>query len=245
MLTKLENLPPAIVGIRASGKVTRQDYERVLVPLLEDARTGARTRLRLLLEFSPEFTRVTIGAALDELRIGVKYHSLLEKCAVIADKEWVAFAARLFGSLHPCPTKAFRTGQIGEALAWLGDHQSDSKLQLLLKENGVAVVHPHGPLRREDFEKISAGIDPWIETHHKLQGLVVSMKKFPGWENVGSFVHHLEFVRGHHRKIRKVALAADGFLPALAGRIAKHFVKADIKQFPYDEVQEAENWAQV
>lgn len=243
MLTKLENLPPAIVGVRASGKVTRRDYEQVLVPALEEA-SRAQTRIRLLLEFSPEFTRVTIGAALDELRIGVKYHALLEKCAVIADKEWVALATRIFGSLHPCPTKSFRTGQITEALAWLEDQQSDSKLQFMLKENGVAIVHPHGPLRREDFEKLSASLDPWIDTHHRLQGLVISMQNFPGWENIGSLVHHFEFVRDHHRKIRKIAVAADGLLPLLASLFAKYFVKADVKQFPYSEVQEAENWVQ-
>lgn len=243
MLTTLENLPSTIVALRASGKVNRADYENVLVPHLEKARQE-QTRIRLLLEFSPEFSRLTIGAALNELKIGIKYAALFAKVAVISDSEWFGRALRFFSSLRPSPTRSFRTGQMNQALAWLEDGAMDSRLQLILKESGVAIAHLNGPLRREDFEKLAGGVDPWIDFHHKLQGLVVVMKSFSGWENVGSLLRHLEFVRGHQRRIRKVCIVTDSRLPSLTGRLMRLLVQPEIRSFPSSEILEAERWAE-
>lgn len=56
-------------------------------------------------------------------------------------------------------------------------------------------------------------------------------------------VRHLRFVRDHHRKVRRVALAVDGKLAELAQKLADHFVDAELKQFPYDQLDEAVAWA--
>jgi hypothetical protein len=85
--------------------------------------------------------------------------------------------------------------------------------------------------------------DSWIETHGSLAGLVIHAREFPGWENLGSFLRHVSFVRDHHRKIKRVALAADSKLASLAPMIAEHFVQAEVKSFRYDEYQRAITWA--
>jgi hypothetical protein len=38
VLEKLKNLPPGIDGVRAIGKLSKEDYEQVFVPLLDEAR---------------------------------------------------------------------------------------------------------------------------------------------------------------------------------------------------------------
>jgi hypothetical protein len=63
-----------------------------------------------------------------------------------------------------------------------------------MKDNGVLVLHPHGPLQRGDFDKVANVIDPWIESHKNLNGLVIAVPKFPGWENFGSFVRRVRSV---------------------------------------------------
>ena len=47
MLERLNDLPGDIDGIRARGKVTADDYEKVLRPILDAARSEGR-RIRLL-----------------------------------------------------------------------------------------------------------------------------------------------------------------------------------------------------
>lgn len=35
MLTLIENLPPTVLGVEASGKVTHEDYLNILIPSAE------------------------------------------------------------------------------------------------------------------------------------------------------------------------------------------------------------------
>jgi hypothetical protein len=50
-------------------------------------------------------------------------------------------------------------------------------------------------------------------------------------------------VRDHHRRVGRVALAADSKLANLAPRLAEHLVQAEVKSFGSDELDEAIAWA--
>jgi hypothetical protein len=49
-------------------------------------------------------------------------------------------------------------------------------------------------------------------------------------------------VKGHHEKVSKVALVTDSLLGDIAEIIAGHFVSAEIKRFPFDDLANAQNW---
>lgn len=241
MLKKIEGLPTNILGVRAEGKITRDDYETVVIPLLEtEHRKGMH--VRFLYQLGPEFSGFTAGAAIDDFRVGLKYLRLFERCAIVTDVDWVRKATQLGGPFMPCPVHVFSNDQFKEAKEWLSSPEGGSNLKFELKGDGILVVHPQGTLKREDFDRLASVIDPWIETHEKLRGLVVNIKTFPGWENIGSFIHHMEFISAHHRKIRRVAVAVDGLLPEMVSKVADHFVEAEIKQFPSDKIEEAVKW---
>lgn len=108
---------------------------------------------------------------------------------------------------------------------------------------GVALFEPHGPLSENDFKSAVKIVDPWIEEHGKLKGLIIQAKSFPGWDSFGALSSHLVFIRDHHRKIDRVAFATDTPVGAVAEKIAKHFIKAEIKLFPYASLDTAKAWA--
>jgi hypothetical protein len=58
-----------------------------------------------------------------------------------------------------------------------------------------------------------------------------------------SLLRHVRFVRDHHRKVPRVALAADSKLASLAPPLAEHFVQAEVRGFRYDELESAIAWA--
>jgi hypothetical protein len=72
---------------------------------------------------------------------------------------------------------------------------------------------------------------------------VIHARRFPGWENLGALMKHVRFVRDHHRKIARIALAADSAMASVAPSVAEHFVKAEVKAFRYDELDRAIAWA--
>jgi len=243
MLELIPDLPAGIDGLRATGAVSKGDYDRVVAPLLERARREGR-RIRLLYHFPPEFESFTPGGMWEDASLGLRHLRLLERCAVVSDRSWILLATRAFATLLPCPTRTFRDAEWNEALAWLGAPVTAPHLEhRLIEERGVLLVQPHGPLGPEDFDAIALTVDPWIESGRELNGLVVHVRAFPGWESIGGFVRHVQFVRDHHRKIRRVALAADGRLAKLAPALVETFVAAEVRHFAADEVDRAIEWA--
>ena len=77
-----------------------------------------------------------------------------------------------------------------------------------------------------------------------LLGIVSHAREVPGWENLVGFFRHMRFIRNRQQKVTRVALATESTLAGLAPRIAEHFVKAELKAFPYDALESAIAWAQ-
>ncbi len=58
MIERMADVPSGIVAVRAVGTITPEDYETVVVPLLDEAARDGR-RLRWLCEVGPEFRGMT------------------------------------------------------------------------------------------------------------------------------------------------------------------------------------------
>lgn len=105
----------------------------------------------------------------------------------------------------------------------------------------IVVLEPESALSEADFTAAASKIDPLIETN-SLNGIVIYTEEFPGWDSFGALVSHLKFVRDHHKLLRRVAIVTDSRLGDFAERLASHFVSAQIKHFPFDDVESAKNW---
>jgi hypothetical protein len=110
------------------------------------------------------------------------------------------------------------------------------------KENGILHIRPSGPLEEADFDQLSGLADPYIAKKGKLAGVMVEIEKFPGWKNLTGMLQHFRFVRGHHRKIRRVALVTDARIGRVAEKVARHFLAAEVKRFAADQGRQARKW---
>jgi hypothetical protein len=242
MLELLTDLPPGVDGVRATGTVTRDDYTTVVRPLLESAREHGR-RLRFLYDFAPEFSGFTPAAGLADARIGLTHLREFERCAVVTDSRLIRESARLVGAMLPCPVRTFPQAQRAQAVDWLRAPARDTVPHRVLSEAGVLLVEPVGRLKAEDFDALTVTVDRWVAANGPLRGLVVRTRRFPGWQNVGSLLRHLRFVRDHHRHVLRVAIVADGKAAALAPAIADFLVDAELQRFPWDQLDDAVHWA--
>ncbi|TWT63299.1 SpoIIAA family protein [Rubinisphaera italica] len=114
----------------------------------------------------------------------------------------------------------------------------------LLETVGILIIKPEAPLSEDDFKSVATIVDPYIEAHGQLQGILIQAEKFPGWKNFSSFLSHFRFVRDHHEHVGKVAAVSDSGFLEIAPLIARHFVKADVRHFPADEFPQAMTWLQ-
>lgn len=106
----------------------------------------------------------------------------------------------------------------------------------------VLTLHPESALQKSDFAELGKAVDPQIEEHGDLNGLIIEAPHFPGWDSFGALVSHMRFVRDHHKHVKKIAVVTDSHIGDVAEHLASHFVAADIRHFPAGDVDEARNW---
>jgi SpoIIAA-like len=112
----------------------------------------------------------------------------------------------------------------------------------LLRDQGILIVSPDGPLAKADFARLAQEVDPFIASNGKLTGLMVCVKGFPGWDSFGALISHLGFVRDHHRKIDRIAAVTDSQALKAMTHVSKFFVSPQVRQFPSDQTTEALAW---
>ena len=116
-------------------------------------------------------------------------------------------------------------------------------LNVTLNEvDGIATLRPEGELTESDFTSVAATIDPYLETHAELKGLIIQVQSFPGWDSFAALAAHLKFVREHHRQVARVAFVTDSPIGSLGEKVASHFVSADIRHFDFDDLDDAQEW---
>jgi hypothetical protein len=245
VIEKIEGAPPGIDALRPVGKVSRDDYEAVVLPMVEAAIRDGRG-IRALVQIDDAYEGVTPGGMWEDLKIGLRALHLWAGCAVVTNLGWVRESIKLAGFFMPCPVRVFDETDREQAIAWLQtlpEHAGITHRIIAGAGAGIVVVEATGPLRVPDFDALAMTIDSWLEYHAELQGIVVHARAFPGWENLRALIGHLRFVRDHHRAIAKVALAVDGTLAQLAPHVATHFVHAEVRHFDYDQLDDAVTWA--
>ena len=111
----------------------------------------------------------------------------------------------------------------------------------LFRSEGVLTVFPTGPLSERDFTALAGLVDPYIEDHGALNGLMIVAEHFPGWESFAALVTHIRFVRSHESHVRRVAVVTDSALLELLPALARHFVQAEVRSFSF--IQRDAAWA--
>ena len=118
MIEILKELPDGVVGFAAKGRVTRQDYESVLIPRLAQAlrRPG---KIRCYYELGNEFSGMDSGAMWEDFKIGVEHLTRWDRVAVVTDVDWIRRAMNMFRFLMPGEFRVFATSEAAEARRWV------------------------------------------------------------------------------------------------------------------------------
>ncbi len=112
----------------------------------------------------------------------------------------------------------------------------------LLRDQGILIVMPQGPLEKEDFKILAETVDPFIASKGELHGLMIYTESFPGWKSFAALVTHMRFVKDHQSQIAKVAAVTDSGFLSILPRIADHFLHAQVRHFDYSDKKDALNW---
>ncbi|MGA7497802.1 MAG: STAS/SEC14 domain-containing protein [Isosphaeraceae bacterium] len=92
MIEMLDQSTGKVFGMRVSGKLLHQDYER-FVPMLENL-IEEHGSVRCLVEMTG-LHGIELRALWDEIKFDVRHARQIERCAVVGDRAWEAWMTRL------------------------------------------------------------------------------------------------------------------------------------------------------
>lgn len=120
MLTPISGLPPTTVGVEATGTITPEDYERVLVPAVEAAEAAADGgKIRMLYVFGHDFPDYSAGAAWEDTKLGLGHLRSWERIAVVGDADWLRHAVHALGWAMPGEVRMFGADDADAAREWI------------------------------------------------------------------------------------------------------------------------------
>ncbi len=105
-----------VLMIGLSGKLTREDYER-LVPEVERL-IGRQGKVRMLVKFQ-DFRGWTVGALWSDIKFDLKHFADIERLAFVGDKRWEAGMALFCRPLTRAKVRYFDVSKADEALDWI------------------------------------------------------------------------------------------------------------------------------
>jgi hypothetical protein len=242
MLTRIMDMPDNVLGISASGTVTVDDYQTVLIPALEE-KLGRMKKLRLLYVLGDTFDTYTGAASWEDTKFGLKHFTHLSRIAVVTNVDWIRNSFKVFGFVLPGDTRVFKTDEEQAARKWISEPGETGKLTFeFLAEQGVLILNPHGELEAADFERIAAEIDPQIANKGTLKGVIICADHFPGWDDMSAMAAHFYFLRDHRKYFKRLAIVSDDRVMSMVPHLANHFIVKEARHFPKGSKSEAITW---
>jgi hypothetical protein len=244
MIEQIPHLPPNVVGLRAWGRLQREDLEEIARPALANAKQR-HDPTHVLLDVNgatgrptPATVRVAARLAKDQLVEGV------ERCAVISDSKLVRRLVRSTGKALPMTVDAFEDAERSNAIDWLSRPAVEHGLaHQYLSDARVLVLLPKDILHVEDFEALTERMRSLRESGAPVHGVIVRTAKLPKWSNLGALIRHVRFVRTFHEEIARIAIVSDAQMARTIAAIVERFVDADVRWYGALEFEVALQWA--
>jgi len=114
MISLIEGLPDDVVGIVATGKVTKTDCDRVFIPAVQQT-LSRHDKIRLYYELSSRFP----GAAWEDLQVALEPSPQWARIAVVTDVGWVRHTVNALRFFIPGDIRVFATIRAQEGRDWI------------------------------------------------------------------------------------------------------------------------------
>jgi len=120
MIKQMNDLPSNVVGFRAAGEVTKDDFSDVIIPevtkLVE--KTG---KLNYLLVLDDDAKEWTAGAWMQDALMGVQNLSKWNRAAIVSGSEGITKFTDGFSKVVPGEFRGFKKADLDLAIDWVSE----------------------------------------------------------------------------------------------------------------------------
>lgn len=117
MITIIPEAPENVAAFNATGEITREDFENLVIPHVKE-KVDEFGELNYLLYLDTDLDKFTMGAWLQDALLGLKNLSKWNRAAIVTDKEAVQNFTDIFSVQMPGEFKSFPKENLYNALYW-------------------------------------------------------------------------------------------------------------------------------
>jgi hypothetical protein len=125
MITILPDLPPNVVGLRATGNVTRQDFNAIVMPAI-DALASQTDKINYLLLLETDISKFEPGAWMKDALLGLKHLFKWNRVAVVTNQKSVEKFTDIFSYVVPGNYRGFAIDELEAAKQWVAGRPQPS-----------------------------------------------------------------------------------------------------------------------
>jgi SpoIIAA-like len=130
MIGILPGIPPNVAGFRASGEVTREDYEKVVFPEIR-RHVEKFGQLNFVFYVDTSLKNFSAGAWLRDIWLGIKELARWHKVAIVSDVERIRHFTDTISFLLPGEYKGFPTHLLDDAIRWASTTEQETSPVIL------------------------------------------------------------------------------------------------------------------
>lgn len=128
MIHFIENLPTNMVGFRAIGDITENDFIETVVPKVNDL-IDKTDKLNYLLVLETSIKNFTVGAWIKDALMGIKHITkwnraaivTWNRAAIVTDVDAIRSFTEIFSYFTPGEFRGFEHKDLQEAIDWVSE----------------------------------------------------------------------------------------------------------------------------
>jgi hypothetical protein len=117
MISIINDAPENVAAFNATGDVTKEDFENLVIPHVK-SKVEEFGELNYLLYLDTDLGNFTMGAWLQDVFLGIKNITKWNRAAIVTDKEGVQNFTDIFSVVMPGEFKSFPKENLYNALYW-------------------------------------------------------------------------------------------------------------------------------
>lgn len=107
-----------MVGFKATGEVTKEDFENVVMPAVKSL-VAKQGELNYLLLIDTELKNFTAGAWWQDALLGIKNLTKWRRAAIVSDSSGISAFTNIFSVVVPGEFKGFKPSELDDAIHWV------------------------------------------------------------------------------------------------------------------------------
>lgn len=131
MIEELKDTPNTMVGFRATGEITKADFDTIVLPAVYEL-VKRTDKLNYLLVLDSALKNFVIGSWLKDAMLILNNIGKWNRAAIVSESD--DLNTDIFNKVVPGEYKAFTHAQLAEAITWVGEQDENNSIQVFKEE---------------------------------------------------------------------------------------------------------------